>query len=46
MSAGIDDESQRYLLQSLGCAQGLGDAFGAVSLHDSARLARRRRSAR
>ncbi|MGO9994514.1 MAG: EAL domain-containing protein [Steroidobacteraceae bacterium] len=46
MSAGIDDESQRVLLQSLGCTQGLGDAFGAVSLHGSERLARRRRNTR
>jgi EAL domain-containing protein (putative c-di-GMP-specific phosphodiesterase class I) len=44
MSAGVDDESQRVLLQSLGCTQGLGDAFGAVSLHASEPLARRRRT--
>jgi predicted signal transduction protein with EAL and GGDEF domain len=45
MSAGIDDEAQRQLFKSLGCAQGLGDAFGALSLHGS-KDADRRRSAR
>jgi predicted signal transduction protein with EAL and GGDEF domain len=35
MSAGIDDESQRQRLQALGCVQGLGDAFGNVTLPGS-----------
>jgi EAL domain-containing protein (putative c-di-GMP-specific phosphodiesterase class I) len=30
-SAGVDDEPQRCLLNSLGCTEGLGDNFAAVS---------------
>jgi EAL domain-containing protein (putative c-di-GMP-specific phosphodiesterase class I) len=29
MAAGVDDESQRRLLISLGCEEGLGDAFSS-----------------
>jgi len=43
MSAGIDDEERRQFLRSLGCAQGLGDAFAAVSLQGAAKSGDERR---
>jgi predicted signal transduction protein with EAL and GGDEF domain len=44
MSAGVDDESQRRHLRSLGCAQGLGEVFGGLSLQGSDSEAPRRRA--
>lgn len=46
MSAGIDDEAQRHLFKSLGCVQGLGDAFGAVALSGTQVDSPRRRKTR
>jgi predicted signal transduction protein with EAL and GGDEF domain len=46
MSAGIDDEAQRQLFMSLGCAEGLGDAFGAVSVSGAEGQSPGRRNAR
>jgi predicted signal transduction protein with EAL and GGDEF domain len=44
-SAGVDDEPQRCLLNSLGCTEGLGDNFAAVSSAGSDDIGRRRRTA-
>jgi hypothetical protein len=46
MSAGIDDEPRRQLFKSLRCAQGLGDAFGAIALPGTQSVGQRRRSTR
>jgi len=46
MSAGVDDESQRNLLASLGCSEGLGDAFARRFVIRSPAAASKRRAIR
>jgi EAL domain-containing protein (putative c-di-GMP-specific phosphodiesterase class I) len=46
VAAGVDNEAQRQLMRSLGCLEGLGDAFGGLSRLTPENTAQPRRKAR